>query len=121
MNSFPMVMMGSDGGPESSPPPEVSLAACQDVAQYIKKVVTAMFDTESTGTALDLALTDRTHLDSIQKFIADPQIRSLLVQSSSTKGEQERNSTSWGGKMQIIMISMMMMTLRRSDSLLILC
>lgn len=78
--------MASEGGPEASPPPEVSLAASQDVAAYVKKVVTAMFDTEPTG-ALDLALSDRNHLDSIQKFIADPQIRSLLVQSSSTKGE----------------------------------
>lgn len=80
--------MASEGGAETSPPPEVSLAASQDVAKYIKKVVTAMFDTESGG-ALDLALSDRNNLDSIQKFIADPQIRSLLVQSSSTKGEDD--------------------------------
>ena len=74
---------------EGTPPPEVSLAPTQDVTRYIKKVVTALFDCEPAG-ALELALNDRNHLDSVQKFISDSQIRSLLVQSSSAKGNFNR-------------------------------
>ncbi|XP_018494643.2 dynein heavy chain, cytoplasmic [Galendromus occidentalis] len=72
---------------EGTPPPEVSLAPTQEVTRYIRKVVTALFDCEPAS-ALEMALSDRNHLDSVQKFISDSQIRSLLVQSSSAKDEE---------------------------------
>ncbi len=58
-------------------------------ANYLKRVVPVLLeDADDTPESLILALRDKSALDSMRKFLSDPQIPVLLVQRVATKGNR---------------------------------
>lgn len=77
---------------QSGVPQPVS-ATLVDVSQfikYIKRVVPVLLeDEDEIHPSLQVALSDRSNLDTLKKFISDPQCRALLIQRSSSKDDEE--------------------------------
>lgn len=60
-------------------------------ANYIRKVVTVhLEDDDIIPGSLNAALEDRSNQDCIKKFISDPQVSSLLIERSLSKGKKFR-------------------------------
>ncbi|PRD30031.1 UNVERIFIED_CONTAM: Dhc64C [Trichonephila clavipes] len=75
-----------------SQPPSVSQPVTSELADtnvfinYIKRVVPVLLeDDDEVHPALLTALSDKTNLEILKKFIGDPQCRALLIQRSSSK------------------------------------
>lgn len=57
-------------------------------ANYVRKVVIVhLEDDDIIPASLNAALEDRSNQDCIKKFISDPQVSSLLIQRSLSKGK----------------------------------
>lgn len=65
----------------------VSIVDYAAFANYLKKAVTILLPEEDViSPALNNALEDRSNQECIKKFLADPQVSSLYIQRSSSKG-----------------------------------
>ncbi|CAG2102482.1 unnamed protein product, partial [Medioppia subpectinata] len=85
---------GQDSGQQSLPSdtnlPAVALVDVQIVVNYIRRVVPALLEDDNViHPSLELCLRNDTTVEKIRKFVSDGQMRSLLVQRSSTKEEEE--------------------------------
>ena len=73
--------------PEQEAPAVLSVADSMVFSEYLCRVVPVLLeDRESASAGLKTALVEKNHLESIKKFLSDPQIPVLFVQRSSTKG-----------------------------------
>ncbi|XP_001636057.2 cytoplasmic dynein 1 heavy chain 1 isoform X2 [Nematostella vectensis] len=78
---------GSDGDDASE---EVAIVETTIFVSYLRRVVPLLLEGEpEVPLELDSALKDAVHLDHVKKFLADAQIRSLLVQRTPLKDEEE--------------------------------
>ncbi|XP_064484606.1 dynein heavy chain, cytoplasmic-like isoform X2 [Ornithodoros turicata] len=76
---------------EGAPPvPEsVAVADVEDVLKYLRKVVPVLLEDDDTiHPSFESALIDKNNHEAIRKFIADSQIKSLLIQRASSKDEE---------------------------------
>lgn len=80
---------------EGSTPPvaaeDVELADVGLLVQYLRRVVPVLLEDDVVQAPLETALCDKANLDVLRKFIADTQVKTLLVQRSSSKGESVSN------------------------------
>ena len=81
----------ADSGDSATPPSQAtSTVAVVDVSafsNYLRRVVPVLLeDAEDTPEALIIALKERSSIDSMKKFLNDPQIPVLLIQRTSAKG-----------------------------------
>lgn len=66
----------------------VSVVDYLSFANYLKKAVTILLPEEDVvSPALNNALEDRSNQECIRKFLSDPQVTSLYIQRSSSKGK----------------------------------
>lgn len=57
---------------------------------YLRKAATILLPEEdAVPPALNIALEDKNNQDCIKKFLSDPQVQTLIVQRSCTKGKIE--------------------------------
>ena len=57
------------------------------LGNYIRRIVPVhLEDSDDTPAALVTSLKDKSTLDSMKKFISDPQVQCLLIQRQTTKG-----------------------------------
>ena len=80
-----------DSGAQSLPIeaniPAVALAEPQVVINYIRRVVPALLEDDNVlHPSLDAALKSDATEEKIKRFISDGQMRSILIQRSSSKG-----------------------------------
>lgn len=62
-------------------------------ANYIRKAVTILLPEENVvPPALNVALEDPDHQESIRKFLSDPQVSSLYIQRNCLKGKRKSES-----------------------------
>jgi len=81
----------SDGG---EAPEEASVVETSHFLSYLRKVIPPLFEGEvDVPLELDTALQDSLHLEYINKYISDPQIRSLLVTKTPLNNEEEGDET----------------------------
>lgn len=78
---------------EGSAPPvaaeDVELADVGLLVKYLRRVVPVLLEEDDVVQAsLEAALSDKANLDVLRKFIGDPQVKTLLVQRSSSKDEE---------------------------------
>lgn len=67
---------------------QVSLADMNSFLKYLRKVVPVCLEEDAvSSSALETALTDKSHQEAVRRFISDPQTRAIFIQRSSTKGE----------------------------------
>jgi dynein heavy chain 1 len=77
----------SDGG---EAPEEASVVETSHFLSYLRRVVPPLFEGESeVPLELDAALKESVHLEYINKYLSDNQIRSLLVTKTPLKDEEE--------------------------------
>lgn len=80
----------SDSGHQSLPSesvPAVALAEVPVVINYIKRVIPALLEEDSViHPSLEVLLRSDVTTEKIRRFISDGQMRSLLIQRSSSKG-----------------------------------
>ncbi|KAG8185039.1 hypothetical protein JTE90_017062 [Oedothorax gibbosus] len=73
-----------------SQPVTLELADVSLFVNYIKRVVPVLLeDDDEVHPALVTAVTDKSNVEILKKFIGDPQCRALLIQRSSTKDDEE--------------------------------
>ncbi|RWS31185.1 Dynein heavy chain: cytoplasmic-like protein [Leptotrombidium deliense] len=78
---------GSDSLPAQS---EVSFAEVSQVKDYIKKAISVLLEDDGkVHPSLELLLEDVVIQDKIRKFITESQVKSVLIQRSSSKDEEE--------------------------------
>lgn len=67
----------------------VSIADHKSFCNYLRKAILVLFDDDQINSSkLDEALDDnRGHQECIKKFLSDPQVQTLYIQKSSTKGK----------------------------------
>ena len=79
-----------DSGHQSLPSesvPVVALVDVQVVINYIKRVIPALLEEDSAiHPSLEVLLRSDVTTEKIKKFISDGQMKSLLIQRSSSKG-----------------------------------
>lgn len=80
-------MSASAGGGNS-----LEVAAIADVSvvcTWLQRMLWGMLeDGDSASSALKASLEMTLHVEAVRKFVADPQVKTLLIQRSSTKGEK---------------------------------
>jgi len=80
----------ADSGDSEAPVPEAQTVAVSDVgkfAGYLRRAVPVLLeDAEDTPEAFAAALDERAVVDTMRRFLADPQVPVLLVQRLSVKG-----------------------------------
>lgn len=70
-----------------APTPQVALAGVDSVANYVKRVVTALLEDDSVvHPTLERLLSEENSIEKLRKFISDTQVKSLLIQRTSVKG-----------------------------------
>lgn len=75
---------GSENSPDSQ---NVAVVDFTAFANYIRKAVTILLPEEDiVPPALNAALEDRNNQECIRKFLGDPQVSTLYLQRSSSKG-----------------------------------
>lgn len=75
---------GSENSPDSQ---NVAIVDFTAFANYIRKAVTILLPEEDiVPPALNAALEDRNNQECIRKFLGDPQVSTLYLQRSSSKG-----------------------------------
>ncbi|KAH7972499.1 hypothetical protein HPB52_012721 [Rhipicephalus sanguineus] len=75
--------------PPVAPTEDVELADVGSLVKYLRRVVPVLLEEDEVlHPSLDTALGDKTNLEVLRKFIADPQVKTLLVQRSSSKDEE---------------------------------
>ena len=85
----------SDGGPSSPTPPEAAVVDVKNFTNYLRRIVPLLLEGDpEVPLELDTSLKDPLHVDYIRKFLADAQTRSLLVQRTPLKDEEESDETS---------------------------
>lgn len=85
----------SDGGPSSPTPPEAAVVDVKNFTNYLRRIVPLLLEGDpEVPLELDTSLKDALHVDYIRKFLADAQTRSLLVQRTPLKDEEESDETS---------------------------
>jgi hypothetical protein len=69
----------------------VSIADHKSFCNYLRKAILVLFDDDQVNSSkLDEALDDnRGHQECIKKFLSDPQVQTLYIQKSSSKGKSE--------------------------------
>lgn len=81
----------SEGGPAEGTAPsaeDVELADVGLVINYLRRVVPVLLEEDDVvHPSLEAALSDKNNVDVLRKFISDAQIKSLLIQRSSSKGK----------------------------------
>lgn len=78
----------SDPGGGRPPEPQVVVADVNKLVKYLKRVVPVLLeDVDEVPASLDTAMGDKVHQDDMRKFLSDPQIVTLFVQRSISKGE----------------------------------
>jgi dynein heavy chain 1, cytosolic len=67
----------------------VSIVDHKQFCNYLRKAILILFDDEfGSSSKLEEALDEnRGNQDCIKKFLSDPQVQTLYIQKSSTKGE----------------------------------
>lgn len=70
----------------------VSIADHKSFCNYLRKAILVLFDDDQINSSkLDEALDDnRGHQEYIKKFLSDPQVQTLYIQKSSTKGKLKK-------------------------------
>ena len=82
-----MMEAASDGGDGS---PEAAVVDVKSFVSYLRRIVPLLLEGEpEVPLELDTALKDAVHLDYIKKFLSDGQTRSLLVERTPLKDEEE--------------------------------
>ncbi|KAL3169663.1 hypothetical protein MRX96_015497 [Rhipicephalus microplus] len=75
--------------PPVAPSEDVELADVGSLVKYLRRVVPVLLEEDEVlHPSLDTALGDKANLEVLRKFIADPQVKTLLVQRSSSKDEE---------------------------------
>ncbi|KAL1414837.1 hypothetical protein MTO96_007102 [Rhipicephalus appendiculatus] len=75
--------------PPVAPTEDVELADVGSLVKYLRRVVPVLLEEDEVlHPSLDTALGDKANLEVLRKFIADPQVKTLLVQRSSSKDEE---------------------------------
>lgn len=60
-----------------------------DFCKYLRRAATVLLpEDDAVPPGLDAALQDKNNQDCIRKFIQDPQVATLYIQRSSTKGNK---------------------------------
>ena len=68
-------------------PATQALMDLSDLGNYIRRIVPVnLEDSDDTPAALVTSLKDKATMDSMKKFIGDPQVQCLLIQRQTTKG-----------------------------------
>ncbi|XP_050037127.2 dynein heavy chain, cytoplasmic isoform X2 [Dermacentor andersoni] len=68
---------------------DVELADVGSLVKYLRRVVPVLLEEDEVlQPSLETALSDKANLEVLRKFIADPQVKTLLVQRSSSKDEE---------------------------------
>ncbi|CAH3116472.1 unnamed protein product [Pocillopora meandrina] len=85
----------SDGAPSSPTTPEAAVVDVKSFTNYLRRIVPLLLEGDpEIPLELDTALKDALHVDYIRKFVSDAQTRSLLVQRTPLKDEEENDETS---------------------------
>lgn len=67
---------------------QVAFADVNNFLKYLRRAVPVCLEEDALSSpALETALTEKSHLEAIRKFISDPQTRAIFIQRSSTKGK----------------------------------
>lgn len=67
----------------------VSVVDYKAFCNYLRKAILVLFDEELNSSKLEEALDEnRSNQECIKKFLSDPQVPTLYIQKSSTKGKQ---------------------------------
>ena len=75
-------------GGEPRTAPAVQSVEVPAFLAYLRKIVPVLLDDEDPNLkALQNAVADKQHLESVKKFLTDPQTSSLIVQRPSIKGK----------------------------------
>ncbi|ESP05087.1 hypothetical protein LOTGIDRAFT_151884 [Lottia gigantea] len=83
--------------PPAEEPPALSVAETASFTQYLRRIVPVLLEDEDPSLkSLDAAFADKNHVESVKKFLSDPQVSALLVQRASTKDESEEVSEGGG-------------------------
>ncbi|XP_022254854.1 cytoplasmic dynein 1 heavy chain 1-like [Limulus polyphemus] len=82
---------GEGGSPQQPPVPQaVTVVELPILVKYIKRVVPVLLeDDDIIHPALETSLLEKINQECMKKFIADPQVRALFIQRSSSKDEEE--------------------------------
>lgn len=81
----------SDGG---GAPEEASVVDTSHFLSYLRRVIPPLFEGETeVPLELDTALKESLHLEYINKYLSDSQVRSLLVIKTPLKDEEEGDET----------------------------
>lgn len=87
MRITPIMGDSLEGSENTSDAQNVAIVEFSAFANYIRKAVTILLPEEDiVPPALNAALEDRNNQDCIQKFLSDPQVTTLYIQRSSSKG-----------------------------------
>ncbi|RMX44013.1 hypothetical protein pdam_00012965 [Pocillopora damicornis] len=85
----------SDGAPSSPTTSEAAVVDVKSFTNYLRRIVPLLLEGDpEIPLELDTALKDALHVDYIRKFVSDAQTRSLLVQRTPLKDEEENDETS---------------------------
>ena len=85
----------SDGASSSPTTPEAAVVDVKSFTNYLRRIVPLLLEGDpQVPLELDTALKDALHVDYIRKFVSDAQTRSLLVQRTPLKDEEENDETS---------------------------
>ena len=77
----------SDGVGEQAPV-QVAVADINNFLKYLRRAVPVCLEEDAVSSpAFETALADKSNLESIRKFISDPQTRAIFIQRNSTKGD----------------------------------
>ncbi|KAK6191509.1 hypothetical protein SNE40_003176 [Patella caerulea] len=75
--------------PATEEPVTQSIAETTNFVEYMRRIVPVLLEDEDPELkALAAAVADKNQLESIKKFLSDPQVTALLVQRNSTKDEE---------------------------------
>lgn len=87
MNRLSVASMADNNDPDAQAAATQSVMEVSSFANYLRRVVPVLLeDVEDTPAALVASLRERSAVETMKKFISDPQTPVLLVQRFATKG-----------------------------------